>query len=185
MGKYHAHPAASGSLREVHAWTDGSNLKDAGGWAAILVFGEHEKELSGSVRDESVTNNRMEMMGALEALYACKNPVDMTIHTDSRYVADGWTMYLPGWVRRDWKKADKSDVANQDLWRAFLIVAKVHTFRFAHVKGHNGNELNERADELAGVARLEAASWAPGWPAPSSEEYAERANQIVYNLLGV
>lgn len=184
MKKYHPHPGASGDLPHVTCWTDGSNYGEFGGWAAILRFGQHEREITGSVRDESVTNNRMEMTAALEALWACKHPVRMTIHSDSAYMVNGWTMYLPNWVSRGWKTAgDKpKDVANQDLWRGFLVASRCHQIEMRHVKGHAGDDLNERCDALANVAR-KAAELLPAADIQVDQE--ARARQIAYRLLGV
>lgn len=151
MTAYKAHPGASGDLPEVHAWTDGSYYAGVGGWAVILEHGDHRKELSGGVKP--TTNNRMEMQAALEALFACKKPVRMVIHTDSRYVERGWHSYLPEWQRNGWLTRDKKPIANQDLWGAMIVAARVHNFRFAHLRGHSGVELNERADQLAKTAR--------------------------------
>jgi ribonuclease HI len=145
-----------------------------------MRFGEHEKELVGSERGEHVTNNRMEITAALEALFACKNPVDMTIHSDSKYLGNCWHLWLPGWVRKGWVTAGKKPqpVANQDLWRAMLLASRVHTFRFVHVKGHNGDVLNERCDRLAGDARVKAMD------APSPD-YESTGQAIVKRMLGV
>lgn len=130
--------------------TDGSARGNPGpgGWAAILVQGERRLELSGG--EVHTTNNRMEITGLLEGLRVLKRPCNVHVISDSRYVIDsvdkGW---IHGWARRDWIKADKKPVKNDDLWKALLPLLAVHKLRFTWVKGHNGHPLNERADALA------------------------------------
>jgi ribonuclease HI len=123
-----------------------------GGWAAILISGEHRRELSGGVPD--TTNNRMELMGVIEGLRALTRPCQVTVVSDSAYVVNA---HLKGWIDRwkqnGWKTAAKKPVENQDLWQELLQESARHTVRFELVKGHNGHELNERADALAVAAR--------------------------------
>jgi ribonuclease HI len=123
-----------------------------GGWAVILLSGEHRKELSGAVPD--TTNNRMELTGVIEGLRALTRPCTVRVLSDSAYVVNahrkGW---IQNWQRNGWKTAAKKPVENQDLWRELLAEAARHEVSWELVKGHAGHELNERADELAVAAR--------------------------------
>ena len=123
-----------------------------GGWGAILRSGAHERELSGG--EKQTTNNRMEMMAAIEGLKAIKAPSSVVIHTDSRYLMDGATKWITSWKKRGWKTADKKDVKNVDLWQALENEIERHDVIWKWVRGHNGHPENERADQLArdGVA---------------------------------
>jgi ribonuclease HI len=133
----------------VDIFTDGacSGNPGPGGWGAILRYGEVEKELFGS--DNPTTNNRMEMMAAIEALSALKRPAQVRLHTDSQYLKDGITRYVHGWQRNGWKTADKKPVKNIDLWLRLLEALKPHQVEWIWVKGHAGHVENERADALA------------------------------------
>lgn len=137
---------------EVIIYTDGacSGNPGPGGWGALLVCGDRERELSGG--DPATTNNRMEMMAALEALKALKRPCHVILTTDSVYVRDGITKWVHGWQRNGWKTADKKPVKNSDLWQALLAAAAPHEVEWHWVKGHNGHPENERADVLASTA---------------------------------
>jgi ribonuclease HI len=143
---------------EVELWTDGacSGNPGPGGWAAILRWRGHERELSGG--EPATTNNRMELMGVIAGLRALQRPARVLILTDSAYLerafTDGW---LQRWKRNGWRTTAKKPVANQDLWEALDEATDGHTIRFRRVKGHAGVELNERADRLAVVARDVAA----------------------------
>ena len=130
-------------------YTDGSCLNNPGpgGWAAILVWGEHEKELCGGEAD--TTNNRMELMAAIMALEALTRPVEVTLTSDSTYLKDGITKWINGWKKNGWKTAAKKPVANQDLWMRLDEAIKPHNITWAWVKGHAGHPMNERCDELA------------------------------------
>lgn len=141
--------------RLVEIWTDGGCKPNPGpgGWAAILRWGEHERELSGA--DAATTNNRMELTAALRALEALKRPARVKIHTDSQYVKDGITRWMTGWVRGGWKTASRDPVKNMDLWQALLAETKRHEIEWAWVRGHAGDVMNERADVLATQARRE------------------------------
>lgn len=121
-----------------------------GGWGAILRFNEHEKELYGAERE--TTNNRMELMAAIQALEALKRPCEIAITTDSEYVRKGITEWLANWKRRGWKTADKKPVKNQDLWQRLEVATHRHQIRWHWIKGHSGHEENERADGLANRA---------------------------------
>jgi ribonuclease HI len=143
---------------EVELWTDGacSGNPGPGGWAAILLWRGHERELSGG--EPTTTNNRMELMGVIAGLRALQRPSRVLILTDSAYLerafTDGW---LERWKRNGWRTAAKKPVANQDLWEALDEATDGHTIRFRRIKGHAGVELNERADRLAVAARDVAA----------------------------
>ncbi len=133
----------------VEIWTDGacSGNPGPGGWGAILRAGAHEKELSGG--EGLTTNNRMELLAAISALEALKKPCAVDLHTDSEYLRNGVTKWMFGWKRNGWRTADKKPVKNQDLWERLDAAIARHEVAWHWVKGHAGNELNERADELA------------------------------------
>ena len=137
----------------VEIWTDGGCKPNPGpgGWAAILRFGESEREMSG--HDAATTNNRMELTAAAAALEALKRPCRVVVHTDSEYVRNGITRWHTGWVRRNWRNAAGDPVANMDLWRRVLDAVKGHTIEWRWVRGHSGDPMNERADRLATAAR--------------------------------
>jgi ribonuclease HI len=129
--------------------TDGacSGNPGPGGWGAILEFGGKEKELCGG--ELATTNNRMELMAAIQALEALTRPCRVELHTDSKYVMDGISQWIHGWKKRGWKTADKKPVKNEDLWRRLDEARLRHDVDWRWVKGHAGHELNERADALA------------------------------------
>ena len=118
-----------------------------GGWGVVLRFGDTERELSGG--EPATTNNRMELMAAIEGLRALKKPCRVTLSTDSRYVMDGLTKWIHGWQRNGWKTADKKPVKNADLWQALIDASRPHRIDWRWVKGHAGHPDNERADKLA------------------------------------
>ena len=136
----------------VEIFTDGacSGNPGPGGWAAILRSGTKEKELSGG--EKFTTNNRMELMAAIRALEALKVPSAAILYTDSRYVMDGLTKYLPRWKVNGWKTADKKPVKNADLWRELDSAVARHDVVWRWVQGHSGHVENERADVLARAA---------------------------------
>ena len=144
----------------VEIWTDGacSGNPGPGGWGAILQYGALRKELSGAEAD--TTNNRMELQAAIAALQALKRPCAVIIHTDSQYVKGGITGWIFGWKKNGWRTADKKPVKNVDLWQALDSAITQHRVEWRWVKGHAGNELNERADELAreAIKALKAAA---------------------------
>ncbi|MBO9670951.1 MAG: ribonuclease HI, partial [Sphingobium sp.] len=125
-----------------------------GGWGAVLRFKGKEKELSGGEPD--TTNNRMEMMAAIEGLKALTRPCHVKLWTDSKYMMDGITKWIHGWQRNGWRTADKKPVKNADLWQALLAAVAPHRVEWHWVKGHAGHPENERADKLA-CAAAEAA----------------------------
>lgn len=134
----------------VYAYTDGacSGNPGPGGWGVLLSYREHEKTLSGY--EAETTNNRMELTAAIKALQALKRPCHIVLTTDSRYVQQGVTQWIDGWIRRDWKTANNKPVLNQDLWRLLLIERDRHlSIDWCWVKGHAGHRENEIADKLA------------------------------------
>ena len=140
----------------VVIYTDGacSGNPGPGGWGAILIHGTSEKELAGG--ELATTNNRMELMAAIQALEALNRPCRVELHTDSQYVRTGISEWLPGWKARGWKTAAKAPVKNEDLWRRLDAARARHTVDWRWVKGHNGHVMNERADALARKGMLEA-----------------------------
>jgi len=135
--------------QKIAIWTDGacSGNPGPGGWGAVLISGEHEKDLKGG--EAATTNNRMELTAAIEALDALKRPSIVDIHTDSQYVKGGITGWIHGWKRNGWKTADKKPVKNIDLWQRLDAALQRHNVTWHWVRGHAGNEANERADQLA------------------------------------
>ncbi len=130
-------------------WTDGacSGNPGPGGYGAILQFGEREKELSGG--EPATTNNRMELMAAIVALEALTRPCAVDLHTNSQYVRNGVTQWLAGWKARGWKTADRKPVKNVELWQRLEEASERHDVAWHWVRGHAGDEMNERADALA------------------------------------
>ena len=143
-------------IPDVVIYTDGAcrGNPGPGGWGAILISGEHRREICGGER--ATTNNRMELMAAIEALSALKRPCKVELHTDSQYMRTGITEWISGWKARGWRTADKKPVKNEDLWRRLDEARARHEVSWRWVKGHNGHELNERADALARQGMLEA-----------------------------
>ena len=137
-------------MKTVTLYTDGacSGNPGPGGWGAILMFGEHKKELSGG--EKNTTNNRMELTAVIQGLQALKEPCIVELYSDSKYVLDaldkGWAV---GWRARGWKKADKKPALNPDLWENLLNLCEVHTVNLHWVKGHAENPYNNRCDEMA------------------------------------
>jgi ribonuclease HI len=121
-----------------------------GGYCAILRYGTHEKVLQGGA--SLTTNNRMELRAAIAALQALTRPCVVELHTDSEYLKKGVTEWMPRWLRNGWRTSDKQPVKNQDLWRALNTALKPHRVAWHWVKGHAGDEFNERADQLAVAA---------------------------------
>ena len=137
-------------MKEVTLYTDGacSGNPGPGGWAAILMFGPHKKELSGG--EVNTTNNRMELTGVIRGLEALKEPCIVELYSDSKYVIDalekGWAW---GWKKRGWVKSDKKPALNADLWEQLLALTQRHEVHCHWVKGHAQNPKNNRCDELA------------------------------------
>lgn len=118
-----------------------------GGWAAVLRYGKHSREISGGV--PATTNNRMELQAAIEALRALKEPCNVAFYTDSKYLRDGISSWVAGWKKRRWRTSERKPVKNEDLWRQLDEVASKHAVAWHWVKGHAGNHDNERCDQLA------------------------------------
>jgi ribonuclease HI len=133
----------------VDIFTDGacSGNPGPGGWGAILVFQGRERELSGG--EPATTNNRMELMAAIQALEALKRPVKARLYTDSTYVKEGITRWIHNWKVKGWKTADKKPVKNAELWRRLDAALAQHQIEWHWVRGHAGHDGNERADALA------------------------------------
>ncbi len=139
-------------------YTDGacSGNPGPGGWGAVLIKDEHRKEMNGG--EAETTNNRMELMAAIEALNALLNiPSDVALYTDSNYVKGGITGWINNWKKNGWKTANKKPVKNADLWQALDEATSRHNVTWHWVKGHAGHPENERADELAraGILKIE------------------------------
>jgi ribonuclease HI len=136
-------------MGKVTIYTDGacSGNPGPGGWGALLLYGEHEKELYGG--ESETTNNRMELQTAIEAHKALKRSCEIDLYTDSQYVKGGITGWIHGWKKNGWKTSNKKPVKNAELWQALDEALKRHKVSWHWVKGHAGHEGNERADELA------------------------------------
>lgn len=134
----------------VILYTDGacSGNPGVGGWGAILMFGEHRRELSGG--EKMTTNNRMELMSVIVGLERLKYPCKVDVYSDSAYTVNGFLQgWVYGWEKNGWVKADKKPVLNDDLWKRLLSLTRIHDVTFHKVKGHADNEWNNRCDELA------------------------------------
>lgn len=136
----------------IDLYTDGacSGNPGPGGWAALLRWNGHEKELSGG--EAETTNNRMELTAVIRGLEAIKKPSRVTVHSDSKYVIECVEKWLPGWKKKGWKTVNKKPVKNQDLWLALDSAMSPHDVTFRWVKGHAGHAENERVDKLAVAA---------------------------------
>ncbi|MBF9134953.1 ribonuclease HI [Plantactinospora sp. S1510] len=147
----------------VDIYTDGacSGNPGPGGWGAVLRYGDREREICGGEAGET-TNNRMELMAAIQALESLTRPVSVRMHTDSTYVRDGITKWMLNWKRNGWLTAAKQPVKNADLWQRLEAAANQHEVRWHWVKGHAGHPENERADRLALRGLQEAADGAVG-----------------------
>jgi ribonuclease HI len=136
-------------MKSIEIHTDGSCLGNPGpgGWAALLRYNGHEKELGGG--EANSTNNRMELMAAIVALETLSEPCQIVLHTDSQYVRQGITEWMASWLRRQWKTAGGAPVKNRELWERLHAATLRHTIEWRWVKGHNGDPDNERVDQLA------------------------------------
>ncbi|WP_269901295.1 ribonuclease HI [Paenalcaligenes faecalis] len=145
-------------MKEVSIWTDGAckGNPGLGGWGAMLIYGEHTKEIYGG--EPNTTNNRMEIMAVIQALTLLKERCLVHLYTDSQYVQKGMTEWISGWKQRGWRTAAKKPVKNADLWQQLDELCQQHQLQWHWVKGHAGDAGNERADELAnlGVEQLQA-----------------------------
>jgi ribonuclease HI len=141
---------------KVVIYTDGacSGNPGPGGWGAVMMWGDTVKEIYGG--EPVTTNNRMELMAAIQALETLKRPCKVELHTDSQYVKNGITQWMPNWKARGWKTAAKDPVKNEDLWKRLDQARLRHEVDWRWIKGHAGHEHNERADALArkGITEL-------------------------------
>ena len=137
-------------MKLVTIYTDGacSGNPGPGGWGAVLIYGEHRREISGG--EAVTTNNRMELTAAIKALEALNAPCEVDLYSDSAYLINAYEQgWLKNWIRRGWVKADKKPVENVDLWKRLLELSGTHTVHWIKVKGHASNVENNRCDELA------------------------------------
>ena len=139
----------------VEIYTDGSCLGNPGpgGWAAVLLHPQKTKKISGGFKN--TTNNRMEMLAAINALKMLRLPCQVTLHTDSQYLQKGITQWMANWKKRNWQTAAKTPVKNKDLWQELDALLGKHEVKFKWVRGHAGNEYNEICDQLAVAAAKE------------------------------
>ena len=139
----------SSSSQHIEISTDGACLGNPGpgGWAALMRAGNHQREIFGG--EPATTNNRMELMAAIAALEALKRPCEVVLRTDSQYLRQGITLWLPNWIARGWKTSSGDAVKNRDLWERLAIAVKPHSISWQWVKGHSGDADNERVDTLA------------------------------------
>nr|WP_312576081.1 ribonuclease HI [Sedimentibacter sp.] len=141
-------------MKKVNIYSDGacSGNPGPGGYGVILEFNGTELVLSDGEKD--TTNNRMELMGVIKGLEALKEPCDVTIISDSKYVVDAFNKkWIDSWQKKNWKKSDGKPVLNKDLWQRLLKSVNKHKVTFVHILGHNGHEYNERCDKLAVMER--------------------------------
>ena len=137
-------------MKKVDIYTDGAckGNPGAGGYGAILVYAGREKEFSGG--EAMTTNNRMELLAAITALAALKEPCEVTLTSDSKYLVDAVTKkWVYGWKAKGWKKSDGKPALNIDLWERLLALLEIHEVTFVWIKGHDGHAYNERCDRLA------------------------------------
>lgn len=146
-------PADAGkSPRKIEMATDGACRYNPGpgGWAAVVIEDGEQRTLSGGA--DHTTNNRMELTAVVEGLASLEQSCEVTVYTDSRYVCDGITTWIHGWLARDWKNAEGRPVRNQDLWELLVEQARRHTIAWTWVKGHAQHQMNQAADRAAGLA---------------------------------
>lgn len=138
-------------MKEIIIYTDGacSGNPGPGGWGALLIYGDTQKEIMEGAFE--TTNNRMELTAAIEALNILTEPCKIMLHTDSTYVKDGITQWIENWKKNGWRTAARKPVKNADLWQALDEAVSRHDIIWKWVKGHDGDEGNERADELANM----------------------------------
>jgi ribonuclease HI len=137
-------------MKDVVIYTDGacSGNPGPGGYGSVLIYKNVNKELSGY--EELTTNNRMEIKAVIEALKALKEPCNIKLYTDSKYVSDAFNKnWLKNWLKNNWKKSNKQPVENKELWEELVSLTEDHNIEWIWVKGHNDNKYNERCDELA------------------------------------
>lgn len=141
------------AMKEIEIYTDGACSRNPGpgGWAAILFYGDHIKELSGG--DEHTTNQRMELTAAMEGLKALKEPCKVKLYSDSAYLVNCFQQnWYKNWIKNGWKNSKGKAVENQELWKSLLQLTEMHQVEFVKVKGHADNKWNNRCDELAVAA---------------------------------
>ncbi|MBC7815133.1 MAG: ribonuclease HI [Burkholderiales bacterium] len=140
-------------MPKVTIYSDGGAKPNpgAGGWAAILIFGDVEKEISGG--ENHTSNNKMELMAAISALESLKEPCEVEFYTDSQYVKKGITEWIKNWLKNDWMTSARKPVMNQELWERLHLATQRHTIRWRWTRGHAGDVYNERVDQLATQAR--------------------------------
>lgn len=145
-------------MKQVVLYTDGacSGNPGPGGWGCFLTYRNVHKELSGGAKE--TTNNRMELTAVIEGLKLLKQPCIVELYTDSKYVLEGATKWLDGWIQKGWKRADKKPVLNVDLWQILVPLLEQHQIHWHWVKGHAGETGNERVDQLAVAARDKVAN---------------------------
>jgi len=145
-------------MKKIHLYSDGSSLGNPGpgGWGTVLKYKDSTKELSGA--KENTTNNQMELLGVIKGLEALKEPCDVEITSDSKYVVQGINEWLKNWIKNNWKTAAKKPVKNVELWQDYVNISKQHKVNANWVKGHAGHEENERCDFLARNAAEELKS---------------------------
>lgn len=136
-------------MKNIKIYTDGacSGNPGPGGWGAVLIYGKNEKHISGAEKD--TTNNRMELRAAIESIKAVREPCKIELYTDSKYVMEGITKWVDGWIQKGWKNASKKPVKNDDLWKELVEQLKNHEVEWHWVKGHSGDKYNDLADKLA------------------------------------
>ena len=141
------------SEEKVYLYTDGacSGNPGPGGWACLLKYKDKAKEISGGAG--KTTNNQMELTAVIEGLSLLKKPCEVELFTDSKYVLEGATKWLTGWIQKGWKKTNKKPVLNRELWEKLIPLLKKHTLNWYWVKGHAGHPENERVDTMACLQR--------------------------------
>ncbi len=139
-------------MKKVALYTDGAcrGNPGPGGWGVVLIYQEHEKTLSGA--EKMTTNNRMELMAAIQGLASLKGSCEVVLTTDSVYVQKGITTWIKSWQKNGWRTSDKKPVKNADLWQQLLTESERHQIKWHWVKGHSGHPENDKADELARLA---------------------------------
>ena len=137
-------------MKQVTIYTDGacSGNPGPGGWGAVLMYGQHKKEISGG--EPSTTNNRMELMAAIAGLEALNRPCEVHLYSDSKYLVDAFNQHwIDSWLKKGWKRGKNEPVKNVELWQRLLAAKQPHQVTFIWVKGHDGHPQNERCDALA------------------------------------
>lgn len=136
-------------MKKIEMYTDGAcrNNPGPGGWGVVMFYQDHRKTLSG--RDPQTTNNRMELMAAIQGLMNLKSPCYVDLYTDSQYVRNGVLSWMPKWKQNNWQNSAKKPVKNQDLWQQLDAAMAQHEVHWHWVRGHSGHPHNEAADQLA------------------------------------